>query len=97
LGIKELHSLRRDPVLVILILYTFTFAIYSVANGVKTEVLNASIAFIDEDGSELLRRRGFCKPSCRRRLRRISPASPKPCFTGARGPKSSGPTWRPWR
>jgi ABC-2 type transport system permease protein len=56
LGIKELFSLRRDPVLVILILYTFTFAIYTVARDVKTEVRNASIAFVDEDGSELSRR-----------------------------------------
>jgi ABC-2 type transport system permease protein len=56
LGIKELYSLRRDPVLVVLILYTFTFAIYTVASGVKTEVRNASIAFVDEDGTELSRR-----------------------------------------
>jgi ABC-2 type transport system permease protein len=56
LGIKELFSLRRDPVLVILILYTFTFAIYTVARDVKTEVRNASIAFVDEDGTALSRR-----------------------------------------
>jgi len=56
LGIKELFSLRRDPVLVILILYTFTFAIYTVARDVKTEVRNASIAVVDEDGTELSRR-----------------------------------------
>jgi ABC-2 type transport system permease protein len=56
LGIKELYSLRRDPVLVILILYTFTFAIYTVARDVKTEVRNASIAIVDEDGTELSRR-----------------------------------------
>ena len=30
LGLKELRSLRADPVLVFLILYTFTFAIYAV-------------------------------------------------------------------
>jgi ABC-2 type transport system permease protein len=56
LGVKELFSLARDPVLVGLILYTFSFAIYTVAHGVKTEVRNASIAFVDEDGSELSRR-----------------------------------------
>jgi ABC-2 type transport system permease protein len=56
LGVKELFSLARDPVLVGLILYTFSFAIYTVAHGVKTEVRNASIAFADEDGSELSRR-----------------------------------------
>lgn len=56
LGVKELYSLRHDPVLVFLILYTFTFAIYTVATGVRTEVRNASIAFVDEDGTELSRR-----------------------------------------
>jgi ABC-2 type transport system permease protein len=68
LGIKELFSLRRDPVLVFLILYTFTFAIYTVASGVKTEVRNASIAFVDEDGTELSRRLrdGFLPPYFKR-------------------------------
>jgi len=56
LGVKELYSLRHDPVLVFLILYTFTFAIYMVATGVRTEVRNASIAIVDEDGTELSRR-----------------------------------------
>lgn len=53
LGIKELFSLLRDPVLMGLILYTFTVAIYTVANGVKTELSNASIAIVDEDRSVL--------------------------------------------
>lgn len=56
LGVKELFSLRYDPVLVFLIVYTFTFAIYTVATGVRTEVRNASIAVVDEDGSDLSRR-----------------------------------------
>jgi ABC-2 type transport system permease protein len=55
LGIKELYSLRSDPVMVFLILYTFTLAIYTVANGVKTEVRNASIGVVDEDQSNLSR------------------------------------------
>ena len=33
LGIKELRSLARDPVLLVLILYAFTFAIYSAATA----------------------------------------------------------------
>lgn len=53
LGIKELYSLARDPVLMGLILYTFTFAIYTVANGVRTEVRNAAVAVVDEDRSVL--------------------------------------------
>lgn len=64
LGVKELYSLASDPVLVIFILYTFSIAIYSVAKGVRTEVNNASIAIVDEDGSELSRRvrSAFLKP-----------------------------------
>ena len=56
LGVKELFSLRYDPVLVVLILYTFTIAIYSVATGVKIDVENAAIAVVDEDRSALSRR-----------------------------------------
>ncbi len=56
LGIKELFSLRSDPVMLFLIIYSFTFAIYTVATGVKTEVRNAAIAFSDEDRSALSRR-----------------------------------------
>ena len=53
LGVKELYSLLRDPVLMGLIIYTFTFDIYTIANGVKTEVNNTSIAIVDEDRSVL--------------------------------------------
>jgi ABC-2 type transport system permease protein len=53
LGVKEVYSLMRDPVLMGLIVYTFTFAVYTVANGVQTELNNASIAIVDEDRSEL--------------------------------------------
>lgn len=53
LGIKELYSLVRDPVLMALILYAFSAAIYVVAKGVKTELSNAAIAVVDEDHSPL--------------------------------------------
>ena len=55
LGVKELYSLRNDYVMMFLIVYTFTLAIYTVANGVKTEVRNASVAIVDEDQSTLSR------------------------------------------
>lgn len=55
LGIKELSSLRADPVLALLILYTFTYAVYAVSTGAKFEVENASVAIVDEDRSELSR------------------------------------------
>lgn len=56
LGVKELRSLRSDPVLIILILYAFTIAVYSVATGEKYEVERASVAIVDEDHSILSRR-----------------------------------------
>jgi ABC-2 type transport system permease protein len=53
LGLKELRSLASDPVMVGFILYAFTFSIVSQARGVKSEVNNASLAFVDEDNSQL--------------------------------------------
>jgi ABC-2 type transport system permease protein len=53
LGRKELYSLRADPVLVGLILYCFTLAVYSVANGAKFEVEHAAVGVVDEDRSTL--------------------------------------------
>ena len=56
LGIKELYSLRRDPVMVFLIVYAFSYAVYSVATGAGIEVRNAAVAVVDEDRSLLSRR-----------------------------------------
>lgn len=55
LGVKELKSLWTDPIMMLLILYVFSFAVYAVATGVKFEVENASIAVADEDHSSLSR------------------------------------------
>jgi ABC-2 type transport system permease protein len=56
LGTKELRSLQRDTVLVIFVVYAFTFAIYTQAKGTSSEVNNASIAFVDENQSEISKR-----------------------------------------
>lgn len=56
LGIKELFSLRYDPVMVFLIIYSFTFVIYMTAKGNVTGVVNAAVAIVDEDRSQLSRR-----------------------------------------
>ena len=53
LGIKELRSLKADPVLALLIVYTFTFGVYASATGSRLEVRNASVAVVDEDRSAL--------------------------------------------
>jgi ABC-2 type transport system permease protein len=53
LGLKEIRSLMSDVVMVIFVVYAFTLAIYIQATGTSSEVNNASIAFVDEDGSAL--------------------------------------------
>jgi ABC-2 type transport system permease protein len=53
LGVKELHSLRRDTVMLLLIIWSFSFAIYSAATGISHDLNNAAIAIVDEDRSQL--------------------------------------------
>jgi ABC-2 type transport system permease protein len=53
LGLKEIRSLLSDKVMVIFVIYAFTLAIQVQATGTSSEVNNASIAFVDEDGSAL--------------------------------------------
>ena len=75
LGTKELRSLQRDTVLVVFVIYAFTFAIYTQAKGTSSEVHNASIAFVDEDQSAYTRRSGcssrFYPPHCQAPARSI--------------------------
>jgi ABC-2 type transport system permease protein len=56
LGIKELWSLARDPMMLVLIVYTFTVSVYTAASAVPEALHNASIAIVDEDGSPLSQR-----------------------------------------
>jgi ABC-2 type transport system permease protein len=53
LGLKEIRSLLSDVVMVVFVIYAFTLAIHIQATGTSSEVNNASIAFVDEDGSAL--------------------------------------------
>lgn len=53
LGIKELWSLARDPVMLVLIAYTFTVSIYVAATAMPDTLHKAPIAIVDEDGSPL--------------------------------------------
>jgi ABC-2 type transport system permease protein len=55
LGIKELLSLSRDPVLLFLIVYAFTFSVYTPAKKAVMDVINASVAVVDEDHSSVSR------------------------------------------
>ena len=53
LSIKELRSLSTDYILLAIIVFVFTGAVYSIATGVSLEVRNASIAVLDHDHSGL--------------------------------------------
>ncbi len=56
LTIKELRSIRSDPIMLALVAYSFTFAIYAAATGASTEAKNLSVGIVDEDRSDLSRR-----------------------------------------
>jgi ABC-2 type transport system permease protein len=56
LGIKELLSLFRDPVLLFLIAYSFSFSVYTPSKSAVMDVINASVAVVDEDHSSVSRR-----------------------------------------
>jgi len=58
LGIKELFSLRYDPVMMFLIVYMFSMAVFEEANNAVVSVNNAAVAIVDEDQSQLSRRLG---------------------------------------
>ncbi|NRP31698.1 MULTISPECIES: ABC transporter permease [Rhodobacterales] len=53
LGIKELRSLLRDPVMLVLIVFAFTFSVYSSATTMPETLNRAPIAIVDEDRSPL--------------------------------------------
>ena len=53
LGLKEMVSFRRDKVMLALLIYSFSLAILIEATGTSTSVNNASIGFVDEDGTAL--------------------------------------------
>jgi ABC-2 type transport system permease protein len=53
LGIKELRSLLRDPMMIVLVVYSFTFSVYSAATATPETLHKAPIAIVDEDQSPL--------------------------------------------
>jgi ABC-2 type transport system permease protein len=54
--VKELRSIRADPMVLVLVAYTFSVAIYTVATGASTEVKDLTVGVVDEDNSDLSRR-----------------------------------------
>lgn len=53
LGVKELWSLWRDPMMLFLIIYTFTVAIYVAGTAMPETMHRAPMAIVDEDESTL--------------------------------------------
>lgn len=53
LGIKELWSLARDPIMLVLIVYSFTFQIYTMGTAMPEQLSKVPIAIVDEDDSPL--------------------------------------------
>ena len=56
LFINELRSIRHDPIVLAVMAYSFTIAIYAVATGATTEATNLSVGIVDEDHSDLSHR-----------------------------------------
>ena len=55
LGVKEIRSLRYD-VLLLFLIWSFSFGLYEAANSQSTELRNAVVAVVDEDHSPLSQR-----------------------------------------
>jgi ABC-2 type transport system permease protein len=64
LGVKELWSLARDPIMLLLIVFAFTVSIYSTASALPDTLYKAPLAIVDEDQSALSQRivNGFQPP-----------------------------------
>ncbi len=56
LGIKEFRSLYRDRAMLVLIVWAFSFGIYTAASGIPEALHHAPIAIVDEDRSPLSER-----------------------------------------
>jgi ABC-2 type transport system permease protein len=56
LAVKELRSIRADPMMLVLVAYTFSIAVYTVATGASTEAKDLTVGIVDEDRSDLSRR-----------------------------------------
>ena len=56
LGVKELWSLARDPIMIVLIIYAFTATIYQISTALPDSLHKAPISIVDEDQSVLSQR-----------------------------------------
>jgi len=87
LGVKELWSLWRDPMMLFLIVHAFTFAIYTAGTVAPETLHRTAIAIVDEDDSALSQRirSAFYPPQFvppqRIRLDQVDPGLDEGCYT----------------
>ena len=84
LGIKELWSLARDPVMLVLITYCFSVSIYVAATAVPDSLDKVPIAIVDEDASPLSARIAAVLLSATLQSARDHPARRNGCRHGRR-------------
>ncbi|KFI28320.1 membrane protein [Haematobacter massiliensis] len=58
LGLKELIGLLRDPIMMVLIVYSFTLSVYSSSRATPQTLNRATIGIVDEDRSQVSARIG---------------------------------------
>ena len=56
LGIKELRGVARDPMLILLIAYSFTISIYTASRAMPETLNSAVVSIVDEDRSPVASR-----------------------------------------
>ena len=56
LGLKEIMGIGRDPLLIVLIIYSFSMSVYITAKAAPDAIDHAAIAVVDEDQSTLSKR-----------------------------------------
>lgn len=56
LGVKELWSLARDPIMLVLVIFAFTVSVYTSSTAMPETLSRAPIAIVDEDQSPLSQR-----------------------------------------
>ena len=56
LGVKEILGLFRDPLMIVLIVYSFSMSVYMSAKSNPDAISNAAIAIVDEDRTQLSQR-----------------------------------------
>ncbi len=84
LMIKEMRSIRADPILLVLVAFSFTVAV-DASTGASTEATNLSVGIVDEDHSDLSRRiRDGLTPPTFKSAVEITPAEADPGMNSQR-------------